>query len=74
MAATDELAHIDALIDELLAECPLPATPMPEFLGAQFDRGLAWVHRLGMAVLGFHPSIRPISTAVFAAGAANPFS
>ncbi|MEC8730788.1 MAG: acyl-CoA dehydrogenase, partial [Actinomycetota bacterium] len=56
MAATDELAHIDALIDELLAECPLPATPMPEFLGAQFDRGLAWVHfPTGHGGLGLSP-------------------
>ena len=75
MAATDELAHIDALIDELLAECPLPATPMPEFLGAQFDRGLAWVHfPTGHGGLGLSPKHQThINRRLFAAGAANPF-
>ena len=75
MAATDELAHIDALIDELLAECPLPATPMPEFLGAQFDRGLAWVHfPIGDGGLGLPPKYQThINSRLFAAGAANPF-
>ena len=75
MAATDVLAHIDALIDELLAECPLPATPMPEFLGAQFDRGLAWVHfPTGHGGLGLSPKHQThINSRLFAAGAANPF-
>lgn len=75
MAATDELAHIDALIDELLAECPLPVTPMPEFLGAQFDRGLAWVHfPNGHGGLGLSPKHQThINSRLFAAGAANPF-
>ncbi len=75
MAATDELAHIDALIDELLAECPLPVTPMPEFLGAQFDRGLAWVHfPTGHGGLGLSPKHQThINSRLFAAGAANPF-
>lgn len=75
MAATDELAHIDALIDELLAECPLPATPMPEFLGAQFDRGLAWVHfPTGHGGLGLSPKHQThINSRLFAAGAANTF-
>ena len=75
MAATDELAHIDGLIDELLAECPLPATPMPEFLGAQFDRGLAWVHfPTGHGGLGLSPKHQThINSRLFAAGAANPF-
>ena len=75
MAATDELAHIDALIDELLAECPLPATPMPEFLGTQFDRGLAWVHfPTGHGGLGLSPKHQThINSRLFAAGAANPF-
>lgn len=75
MAATDELAHIDALIDELLAECPLPVTPMPDFLGAQFDRGLAWVHfPTGHGGLGLSPKHQThINSRLFAAGAANPF-
>jgi len=75
MSATDELAHIDALIDELLAECPLPETPMPEFLGAQFDRGLAWVHfPTGHGGLGLSPKHQThINSRLFTAGAANPF-
>jgi alkylation response protein AidB-like acyl-CoA dehydrogenase len=32
------------LVDRLLAEHPPSATPDKEFLGAQFDAGLAWVH------------------------------
>ena len=75
MASNDELAHIDALIDELLVECPLPATPMPEFLGAQFDRGLAWVHfPTGHGGLGLSPKHQThINRRLFAAGASNPF-
>lgn len=75
MAATDELHRIDALIDDLLAECPLPATPMSEFLGAQFDKGLAWVHfPSGHGGLGLSPKHQThINSRLFAAGAANPF-
>jgi alkylation response protein AidB-like acyl-CoA dehydrogenase len=75
MAATDDLVRIDALIDDLLTECPLPATPMPEFLGAQFDKGLAWVHfPAGHGGLGLSPKHQThINSRLFAAGAANPF-
>ena len=75
MVATDELHRIDALIDDLLAECPLPATPMSEFLGAQFDKGLAWVHfPSGHGGLGLSPKHQThINSRLFAAGAANPF-
>ncbi|NBS30032.1 MAG: acyl-CoA dehydrogenase [Actinobacteria bacterium] len=66
---------MDALIDDLLAECPLPSTPMPEFLGAQFDKGLAWVHfPTGHGGLGLSPKHQThINSRLFAAGAANPF-
>jgi alkylation response protein AidB-like acyl-CoA dehydrogenase len=40
--STDE-ARITALIDELLAEFPVKSTDAVTFLGAQFDKGLAWV-------------------------------
>jgi alkylation response protein AidB-like acyl-CoA dehydrogenase len=40
--STDE-ARITALIDELLAEFPPKSTDSVVFLGAQFDKGLAWV-------------------------------
>ena len=35
---------VSDLIDRLLAEHPPSATPEKEFLGAQFDAGLAWIH------------------------------
>ena len=36
--------NVDELVDELLADLPPATTPTQEFLGAQFDRGLAWLH------------------------------
>jgi alkylation response protein AidB-like acyl-CoA dehydrogenase len=38
------LAMLDELIDELITSFPPNTTAPEEFLGAQFDRGLAWVH------------------------------
>ena len=40
----DELARVDALIDDLLAAHDPTATDIATFRGAQYDRGLAWVH------------------------------
>jgi alkylation response protein AidB-like acyl-CoA dehydrogenase len=37
-------ANVDELVDQLLADLPPAETPAKEFLGAQFDRGLAWLH------------------------------
>jgi len=37
-------AEIVAAAKQLLADHPPARTPAQEFLGAQFDRGLAWVH------------------------------
>ena len=37
-------ANVDELVDGLLADRPPATTPAQEFFGAQFDRGLAWVH------------------------------
>ncbi len=34
---------VDELVDQLLSEKPPATTPAKEFLGEQFDRGLAWV-------------------------------
>src|SRR5260370_20225465 len=43
MADTD-LAPVDALIDDLLAEHDPGSAEQAVFRGAQYDRGLAWVH------------------------------
>jgi alkylation response protein AidB-like acyl-CoA dehydrogenase len=37
-------ANVDDLVDELLADHPPASSTPTEFLGQQFDRGLAWVH------------------------------
>ena len=37
-------ANVDELVDGLLADWPPATTPAPQFLGEQYDRGLAWVH------------------------------
>ena len=54
--ATSE-AHIDELIDDLVASFPPKETEPVKFLGEQFDRGLAWVHfPMGEGGLGGTPS------------------
>jgi alkylation response protein AidB-like acyl-CoA dehydrogenase len=70
---TDE-AQVHALVDELLAEFPPADTDARTFLGAQFDKGLAWVHfPHGCGGLGLNPKLqRTINERVFAAGAPNP--
>ncbi len=62
-------ADVDQLVDELLAEVAL--RPAKDFLGAQFDRGLAWVHfPEGCGGLGLPPSFqRQIGAKLSAAGA-----
>jgi alkylation response protein AidB-like acyl-CoA dehydrogenase len=40
----DEEAMVHDAVDRLLTEHPPAATPLIEFLGAQFDAGLAWIH------------------------------
>ncbi len=51
-------ASVDALVDELLADLPPRSTPPETFLGAQFDRGLAWVHfPEGRGGLGLPPPL-----------------
>jgi alkylation response protein AidB-like acyl-CoA dehydrogenase len=36
--------NVDDLVDQLLADKPPATTPPKEFLGEQYDRGLAWLH------------------------------
>jgi alkylation response protein AidB-like acyl-CoA dehydrogenase len=48
--------NVDDLVDGLLADVPPATTAAPEFLGAQFDRGLAWLHfAVGEGGLGLTP-------------------
>ena len=74
-ATTDE-SHIVELCDQLLASHPPTSTPPAEFLGAQFDLGLAWVHfPEGSGGLGLNPRLqKTINERLFAAGAPNPMS
>jgi alkylation response protein AidB-like acyl-CoA dehydrogenase len=37
-------ANVDDLVDDLLADHPPASSTPTEFLGEQFDRGLAWLH------------------------------
>ncbi|MBU3690181.1 MAG: acyl-CoA dehydrogenase [Acidimicrobiales bacterium mtb01] len=71
---TAEEVRVDTLIDELLAEFPPTKTDPVTFLGAQFDKGLAWVHFAeGHGGLGLNPKLqRTINERLFAAGAPNP--
>jgi alkylation response protein AidB-like acyl-CoA dehydrogenase len=58
--ASDE-ARVLALCDDLLAEHPPAATEPIAFLGAQFDRGLAWVHfPEGHGGLGLSPKLQKV--------------
>src|SRR5258708_39523347 len=48
--------NVDELVDSLLADFPPGSTPTQEFLGQQFDRGLAWLHfPVGSGGLGLTP-------------------
>jgi alkylation response protein AidB-like acyl-CoA dehydrogenase len=64
------------LVDELLTEFP-PATSKPvDFLGAQFDKGLAWVHfPEGHGGLGLPARLQKlINERIFAEGAPHPMA
>jgi alkylation response protein AidB-like acyl-CoA dehydrogenase len=64
-------ANVDELVDSLLAECPPKTTPAQEFLGEQFDRGLAWVHfPSGSGGLGLSPKDHQRAQARLHAGGA----
>jgi alkylation response protein AidB-like acyl-CoA dehydrogenase len=73
-AQADE-ASVDDLVDELLTECDPKTHDAVTFLGAQFDKGLAWVHfPVGNGGLGLNPKLQKvISEKVFAAGGPNPY-
>jgi alkylation response protein AidB-like acyl-CoA dehydrogenase len=59
--ATDAEACVTELTERLLESCPPSSTPPREFLGAQFDLGLAWVHfPEGDGGLGLAPKFQEI--------------
>ena len=58
-AAADDEARVLALCDRLLAELPPRETAPVDFLGRQFDLGLAWVHfPEGYGGLGLSPKLQ----------------
>ena len=68
---SSEEQHVDDLVTTLLADFPPDRTPPREFLGAQFDAGLAWVHfPEGHGGIGLNPKLQKlVNERVFAAGA-----
>ena len=63
--------NVDELVDGLLADFPPATTPPQEFLGEQFDRGLAWLHfPLGAGGLGLTPRDQQRAQARLSAGGA----
>jgi alkylation response protein AidB-like acyl-CoA dehydrogenase len=81
MSVTEAEQQLDekrvlGLVDELLSEFP-PATTKPvDFLGAQFDKGLAWVHfPEGHGGLGLPARLQKvINERIYAQGAPNPMA
>ena len=71
---TADETRVEALVDELLRDLPPRSTDPVTFLGAQFDRGLAWVHfPVGHGGLGLNPKLqKAINEKIFAAGGPNP--
>jgi alkylation response protein AidB-like acyl-CoA dehydrogenase len=66
-----DLELVDRLVDQLLDDLPPAATEPVEFLGAQFDRGLAWVHHpQGAGGLGLAPAAQQHTVARLAAAGA----
>lgn len=71
--SADEKRVID-LTEELLKNFPPSKVSAIEFLGAQYDAGLAWIHfPEGLGGLGLSPKFQKlVNERVFAAGAPNP--
>jgi alkylation response protein AidB-like acyl-CoA dehydrogenase len=72
-APVTDLDGVDRLVDDLLEQHPPDATPSTQFWGAQFDRGLAWVHfPEGRGGLGLDPLVQErIDERLRIAGAPN---
>jgi len=74
-AGTDGTASdLDARVDRLLADMPPQSTRPVDFLGEQFDRGLAWVHfPEGLGGLGLSPGLQQrVVSRLLKAGAPFP--
>ena len=67
--------HVIDLVEELLSDLPPASTDAVTFLGAQFDRGLAWVNfPEGHGGLGLSPKYqRIVNERVAAAGGPNAY-
>jgi len=72
--ASTDAERVAEAVERLLAEHPPTDTPPAEFLGAQFDAGLAWVHfPEGEGGLGLAPGHqKAIQEKLQAAGAPHP--
>ena len=62
------------LAEELLKKFPPSKTSVVDFLGAQYDMGLAWVHfPVGLGGLGISPKFqKAVNEVLYPAGAPNP--
>lgn len=71
-----ETKELNERVDQLLASHPPKKTPAREFLEAQYDAGLAWVHfPVGLGGLGISPRHQKvINEKVFAAGAPSSYA
>ena len=71
----DDEGIVDDLASQLLAECDPKTHDSTTFLGAQFDKGLAWVHfPVGNGGLGLNPKLQKIvNERLSAAGAPNAY-
>jgi alkylation response protein AidB-like acyl-CoA dehydrogenase len=72
----DDIAKVDALVDDLLATHDPKTTDAVTFRGAQYDRGLAWIHfPEGFGGLGLDGRLqRHVETRLREAGAPPPQS
>lgn len=70
----DAEREVSALVDDLLEKFPPKTTDTITFLGAQFDRGLGWVHfPVGLGGLGISPKHQKlVNERVSKAGGPNP--